>query len=458
MTGKNQDRIVGFVLKGFPRLSETFITNEIYLLEQLGYRIHIFAMRNPGESNLHENVKKIKAGVTYIPDYFWPHFGEFMRASLGQFLKKPLVFAGAFRHALQTGIRTRSMQPLKRFVQGAYLVHYHLARQNAASFTAANGRNGSANGAFSGRIAIAHFHAHFSHDPTTMTQYAAWLAGIPYSISAHAKDIYAQEERQLLDKIARARFVVTCTGFNQRYLENLNGSTTPIFKCYHGIDLTRFATPERFSHETRPRILSIGRFVPKKGFPVLLEALHDLKNAGLRFQCHLIGGGPQENHLRQLVRQYGLQDDVEILPALSQNELLAYYQKATVFALACEVQEDGDRDGIPNVMVEAMAMGVPVVSTEISGIPELITNRENGMLVPQRNPAALAEALRDVLTLPDFAQALAEAGRKSVEQEFDAFKNIRRVGFLLSQALDGKDKTAIALAPAETTEESVLAA
>jgi len=458
MTPINQDRVIGFVLKGFPRLSETFITNEIYLLEQLGFRIHIFAMRNPGESNLHENVKKIKAGVTYIPDYFWPHFAAFMRASLGQFVKKPGRFTGAFWHALQTGIRTRSMQPLKRFVQGVYLVHYHLALENAASFAPANARNGSANDALSGQVAIAHFHAHFSHDPTTMTLYASWLTGIPYSISAHAKDIYAQEKRQLIDKIARARFVVTCTGFNQKYMQNLNGSSTPVFKCYHGIDVTRFAVPDRSGREDVPRILSIGRFVPKKGFPVLLDALHRLKNEGLSFQCHLIGGGPLENQLRQFVQQYGLQGDVVLLPALAQNKLLAYYEKATVFALACEVQADGDRDGIPNVMVEAMAMGVPVVSTAISGIPELIVDRENGLLVPQRNAAALAKALKEVLTQPDFARALAKAGRDSVEQEFDAFKNIRRVGSLLSQALDGKPGTAIALPSAEVPEESALAA
>ena len=407
-------KIIGFILKGYPRLSETFIVNEILLLEKLGYRLHIFAMRNPGEAKVHDSVRRVRAKVTYIPDYFWRFCFSFIGANVHLWWNRPGLYWPAFRFALRRSWRQRSSSTIKRFAQAAYLVQKSLPGTS-----------------------VAHFHAHFSHGPTTVAYFAGWLTGMRYSFSAHAKDIYLQEHDFLREKIRRAQFVVTCTEFNRAYLARLGDEGAPVFRVYHGNDLQMFK-PERAqpSPARCPVILSVGRFVPKKGFPVLVRALQLLRQAGLHFRCCLIGGGPMKNELEKLALELGLQDWVTLLPQMSQTELLSYYRQADLFALACEVQDDGDRDGIPNVLVEAMAMGIPVVSTAISGIPELVENGVNGLLTPEKNPAALAAAIKTLLLQPELAQKLGAAGRAKVEREFDAHRNVEKIGELLRGALE----------------------
>lgn len=411
-TEKRQtENFIGFILKGYPRLSETFIVNEILLLEQLGHPLHIFAMRNPGEAKVHDSVRRVRAQVTYIPDYFWRFFIAFIGANVRLWLARPGVYWQAFRFAAGRSLRQRSSSTIKRFAQAAYLVQKKLPGSG-----------------------VAHFHAHFSHGPTTVAYFAGWLTGMNYSFSAHAKDIYLQEHDFLREKIRHACFVVTCTEFNRAYLSRVGGEDARVFRVYHGNDLQLFR-PEREKKTPAPVILSIGRFVPKKGFPVLLQALQRLRQAGVDFQAYLIGGGELKNELEKLIAALDLLGCVKLLPQMSQQELLAYYRQAAVFALACEVQEDGDRDGIPNVLVEAMAMGIPAVSTAISGIPELIENGVSGLLVPEKNPAALAEAINTLLQQPELARRLGGAGRARVEREFDAKRNIEKIGALLREAL-----------------------
>ncbi|NUO82312.1 glycosyltransferase, partial [candidate division KSB1 bacterium] len=344
------DKTIGFILKGYPRLSETFILNEILLLERLGFKLHIIAMRNPGETAVHENVKRVRAQVTYIPDYFWPFFFAFIKANVRLWWRKPGVYWSAFSFALLRSLRQFSSSTIKRFAQAAYLVENHL--NNRRDRDKAASRNGRC-----AQIDVAHLHAHFSHGPTTVAFFASWLTGMTYSFSAHAKDIYLQEHDFLRDKIAHARFVVTCTEFNKDYLQKVSGNAAPIFRCYHGLHLEAFTVPTKLHPTAVPNILSIGRFVPKKGFPVLLHALHRLRQQGLQFHCRIVGSGPMKDELLQLLSTLQMRDCVELLAPMPQEKLLEYYRHAELFALACEVQEDGDRDGIPNVLVEAMAMG-----------------------------------------------------------------------------------------------------
>ncbi len=409
------DKVFGFILKGYPRLSETFIVNEILLLEQFGLKLHIFAMRNPGEAKVHESVARVRAKVTYIPDYFWRFFFSFISTNVRLWWDRPQLYWPAFRFALWRSLRQRSSSTIKRFAQAAYLVQSSLPGTE-----------------------VAHFHAHFSHGPTTVAYFASWLTGMRYSFSAHAKDIYLQEHDFLREKIHRAAFVVTCTGFNRDYLLRVAGSDEPVFRVYHGNDLQLFK-PERATshHHDCPVILSVGRFVPKKGFPVLLHALHKLRQEGWHFYCNIIGGGPLQDELEQLRRRLGLDDCVELKRQMSQNELLTYYRQTDVFVLACEVQNDGDRDGIPNVLVEAMAMGIPVLSTAISGIPELVEHGVSGWLAPEKDPDALAEGLKTLLGQPELAQHLGRAGRAKVERDFDAQRNVEKIGTLLRRALAG---------------------
>jgi glycosyltransferase involved in cell wall biosynthesis len=369
-------------------------------------------MRNPGEAKVHENVRRVRAGVTYIPDYIWRCFFAFVGANFQLWRRRPSLYWQILRFALHRSIHERSTSALKRFLQAAYLVERDLPGSGAA-----------------------HLHAHFSHDPTTVAFFASWLTGIPYSFSAHAKDMYTQNQDFLLRKIEKASFVVTCTEYNKGYLHQIAGMAAPIFRCYHGVDLDFFVAPVKANSNPYPRILSIGRFVPKKGFLVLIRALHLLREKGFNFGCTIIGSGPMENDLRKLILDLELGDCIELLSPMSQHELLQYYESADLFALASEVQDDGDRDGVPNVIVEAMAMEIPVVSTNVSGIPESVIHGENGILVPEKDPSALSEGIAAVLNQPEMARQFGRAGRKKVEQEFDSLRNVHRIGAAFFQAI-----------------------
>ncbi|MDZ7266769.1 MAG: glycosyltransferase [candidate division KSB1 bacterium] len=420
---KTSPKVVAVILKGYPRLSETFITNEMLLLEQLGFQLHIFALRNPAEAKIHENVRRVQARVTYLPDYFWPEVRAFLKANLRLWWRRPKVYWQAFRYAAWRSLRQRSSSTIKRFAQAAYLVQNFLLLPDCKGAARA------------GRVDIAHFYAHFSHGPTTVAYFAKWLTGIGYSFSAHAKDIYLQEHDFLREKLLAASMVTTCTEYNRNHLQQIAGPGREILRCYHGLDTDFFCAPVKPRREGLPRILSIGRFVPKKGFPTLIQALHLLRQQGLEFRCHLIGGGELKEQLRTQIRSLGLHDCVELLPALSQHELLEYYCQADLFALACEVQSDGDRDGIPNVIVEAMAMEIPVVSTNISGIPECVDHGVTGLLVPEKNPQAFAAAMATLLRDPELARAFGRAGRAKVIREFDSRRNVEKIGNALRHAL-----------------------
>ena len=223
----------------------------------------------------------------------------------------------------------------------------------------------------------------------------------------------------------RAEFLVTCTGANEEHLQRLAPKGTKIYKIYHGLDTQLFANSAQdspiISDEKVPVVLSVGRLVKKKGFDFLIKACAILKERGRRFQCQIVGGGDGYTEtLVQLIKELGLEDTVNLHGAVTQEELRDIYQQATLFALPCLVVDNGDRDGIPNVLVEAMAMRVPVISTDISGIPELIDNNVNGLLVPEKNALAMADAIEKLLINPALRQQLGDAGRARVCQDFDS--------------------------------------
>ena len=410
---KTEKTTIGIILKAYPRLSETFIINEILRLEELGFKFHIFALRKPAEAVIHEMVQRVRAKVTYIPDYFWRSSVSLLSANVRLYLRNRLVYRQAFRFALQNSLKERNSSTIKRFVQAAYLVQNRLSQ-----------------------VRVAHLHAHFSHDPTTVAFFASLLSGITYSFSAHAKDIYLQDTAFLHLKSTGARFVVTCTEHNRQYLQRISGNGVPIFRSYHGVNLEFFSPPLNCRSCSVPLILSIGRLVPKKGFSVLIEALSLLARQGYRFQCKIIGSGPMETTLRRQISNLELDDCVELIPPMSHRQLRDHCHQANVFALACEVQSDGDRDGIPNVVVEAMATALPVVSTRISGIPECVEHGVTGFLVPEQDPGAFADAMAELLRDPELAHRFGQAGRSKVEKHFDVSKNVSQIGVLLRQVRD----------------------
>jgi glycosyltransferase involved in cell wall biosynthesis len=252
-------------------------------------------------------------------------------------------------------------------------------------------------------------------------------------VTAHAKDLYTTLPRNLRIRARAAKFVITCTRFNAAHLAGVLSQSLPgaphkgegIHVLYHGTDLKRFA-PDRSGVEA-DRILSVGRLVPKKGFRDLVDALALIDTKGLRVRADVYGGGPLRDELEARVDGLGLEGRLTFHGARLQDEIIAAYRRAAVFVLAPVVTDDGDRDGIPNVLVEAMASGVPVVATRISGIPELITDGIDGLLVREHDPAALAGAIERLLRDPGLAARLGRAGRVRVEREFDLVANTRRL-------------------------------
>jgi glycosyltransferase involved in cell wall biosynthesis len=272
---------------------------------------------------------------------------------------------------------------------------------------------------------VRHLHAHFCHGATTVTMFASELTGLRYSFTAHAKDIYQHGLNPgdlLQKKIQGAQFVTTCTGANQIYLANLMG-TDRLYKIYHGLDIHRFKPgPDKFTNVPEPmRIVSVGRYVEKKGFNYLLEACSLLKQRGHQFQCRIIGElGDQYLPLQQLRQQLDLEDCVTLGGPITHEDLALIYQQSDVFALPCQVLGNGDRDGIPNVLMEAMATGLAVVSTRISGIPELIESGKDGLLVAEKNSAEMADALQSLITDRQLITQLGIHARKTICEKFDA--------------------------------------
>lgn len=393
--------VMGMVLKGYPRISETFISNEIRLLETEGITVHIFSMRHPRENFTHKSVQAIKARVTYLPSEFWINLHRFLWPNLSAAILYPFGYIHSFGLACRRFWRNRNVMTFKHFFQAAYLVH-HAKDLN-----------------------MAHLHAHFAHSPTSVAMFASEICAIPFSFTAHAKDIYTSDATQLAEKIDKARFVVTCTKFNKSYLEKFVRHRHEIHCVYHGIDLELF-----FAHAvTRtPKapftFMTIARLVEKKGIPDILSALALLAREGFPFRYVLIGDGDDKALVERRVGELGLQDHVEMTGTMAHEQVLDRFQQADCFVLGCKVAQSGDRDGIPNVLAESMALGVPVIGTRVSGIPELVEHEETGLLVDASKPEELAAALKRIVTDHELRARVIPAARERVKEVFDNRKLI----------------------------------
>lgn len=415
---REDSRPIGYILKRYPRLSETFILNEIRALERLGTKLHIFSLMRVEGPLAHPTVREVQAEVTYFPAQWFAAAFAVLKAHAEIAAWAPSRYFHAILLALWWSVRSR--RPLsvwKQFLRSGYV---------------ASGCR---------RHDIRHLHAHFANAPATVARLAGLMCDIPHSFTTHAKDLYLTPQKVLRRRISSAQLVLTCTRNNLQYLcsfarpEDLG----KIHLVYHGIDLAEFTLPPTASDtpanagndEDAPLILSVGRLVPKKGMPDLIAACHLLMRRGVRFRSLIVGEGPLRGQLEAQIRDLGVGHRVELLGAMAHDRLVGFYERASIFALAPHVTEDGDRDGIPNVLAEAMAAGVPVVSTSVSGIPELIENGRTGLLVRPRNTEALANALECLLADPALSRRLAVAARQRIECGFECWETAKALQKLL---------------------------
>ncbi|GAB5470033.1 MAG: glycosyltransferase family 4 protein [Rhodospirillales bacterium] len=392
------------VLKGYPRLSETFIAQELLALEQAGLDLRLFSLRAPREAARHLIHAEIAAPVTYLPEYLHRAPRQVLAAWWRQ--RRRPGYARARAAFLRDLGRDRSRNRVRRFGQALVLADLLPAETD--------------------RI-----YAHFLHTPGSVSRYAALLTGLPWSCSAHAKDIWTTPEWDKREKLAELDWLVTCTAFGRDHLAALAPDAARVGLVHHGLDLKRFAAAQRpaatanGSDPAQPvRLLSVGRAVAKKGYDDLLQALAALPD-DLAWRLTHIGGGSEETALRQQAQSLGLAARIDWLGAQTQERVLVAYREADLFLLASKVTADGDRDGLPNVLMEAQSQGLACLATTLPGIEELIRDGETGRLVPPGDPAALAAALAALIRAPGERQALGRAGQARMAESFDAQVCIR---------------------------------
>ncbi len=365
------------LLKGYPRLSETFIAQELLGLERAGLDLVLVSMRRPTDKKRHPVHDEIQAPVVYLPEYLHEEPWRVAKAVLAA-LARP-GFWRAFCKFLPDLAHDFTRNRFRRFGQALVLAKEW---PHGAEW----------------------LHAHFIHTPASVAAYASLITGVPWTCSAHAKDIWTSPDWELRGKLAQVRWAVTCTHSGYEHLQSLAVDPSRVHLSYHGLDLDRFGTfhgqrsQADGSDPANPAvILSIGRAVEKKGYDTLLKALA-LLPSDLAWRFEHIGGGDKLPELEALANDLGIAGRIIWKGALAQREVLEHYRRADLFALACRIADDGDRDGLPNVLVEASSQGLPCISTNISGIPELIVSGTNGLLVEQDQPEAFARALETVDT------------------------------------------------------------
>jgi glycosyltransferase involved in cell wall biosynthesis len=410
-------RPLGLLVKTYPKLSETFILEEILGLERLGMALRLYALRAPTDSIVHPDVARVRAPLTVAPQWQRGHRREIAVRHLRLFAAAPVRYLRALLAALG---RHRAGE----FAQAGWLA-LQLRRDG-----------------------IAHLHTHFISTPADVAELAATISALPFSISAHAKDIYLSDAADLRRKLEAARFTVTCTEFNRQTL----AAAAPralVRRMYHGVDGEQFhprrrtAPPSPPSPPLPPLILSVGRLRAKKGLDTLIDACRLLHERGEAFQCEIIGYGEEHERLLARLLRHGLTGVVSLAGKQPRGQVIAAYARAAVYVQPSRIAQDGDRDGIPNVLLEAMAMGVPVVATGVSGIPELIRDGINGVLVAPDDAQALADAIARLLRAPALGAPLAHAARATVTQSFDNDHNLQ----LLCDLLHRHGGTSIAVNP-----------
>ncbi|MFC1829594.1 glycosyltransferase family 4 protein [Thermodesulfobacteriota bacterium] len=409
--------VLGMILKGYPRISETFISNEIFLLEKLGFSIHIFSMRKPRETFSHQSVNKIQAPAAYLPETLLRPLPRLMCHNLLLAVKNPKEYVRALKTAAKRFLRTRKSATIKHLLQAGYLVNHLLPNSG-----------------------VTHLHAHFAHSPTSVALFTSRLSGLPFSFTGHAKDIYTSDPRQLKEKIGLARFVITCTEYNRRHLEGISKTeSTPIHRVYHGIDTDLFSGDRQEKSDKKGaepyQILTVARLTSKKGLPTVYRAVRHLSDQGFQVRHTLIGDGEDRRKILSMVRELGLSGIAQCIGTQPHHVVLDHYRRADLFVLGCEVAPNGDRDGIPNVFLESMAMGVPVVATRVSAIPELVEDNRTGLLVSPGNPAEMADAMARLLTDTDLRQRIVTGAKHRVEQDFNNRELIQDLAEIYEQAV-----------------------
>jgi glycosyltransferase involved in cell wall biosynthesis len=423
---------IAYLLNFFPMISETFIISEIQNLKNLGVKINIYSLFHPESSEVRQDVKELLLITNYVSDEM--NFRTLLSNHLYFLFRRPrayfqtLIFA--FEHRNQSSLFRTFLTLLRTKNAGDrhkisphdrqnVLVHFILTPPLARRI-------------LKGQFDL--IHAQYANATASFAMLASMLTKIQYIITTHATDLFVKPEL-LSEKFKRARLVITCTKYNQEYIREkyplVNAENVHVI--YHGLNVNAFQMSFPRRVQKHPVLLSIGRLVPKKGFRHLLRACKILKEREIPFACTIIGDGPDRGQLELYVRLNQLTDFVSFVGAIPPTQVRDYYEGANIFVLPCVIDSSGDRDGIPNVIAEAMAMELPVISTTISGIPEIVINGETGILVDPNEIDLLVDAVLDLSKNPEKALQMGRKGRERILNVFDMNNHFQELATLLQK-------------------------
>ncbi len=406
-----------YIIGRYPELTTTFIEREISMLQQIG-NIHVQAIsiRYPlTPSAISPEQNQLREDTLYLvpKDLLKFNFLAFFLGNVRFLLLRPRIYFGTLIYLLtheHPNLKTRLMT-IVHFWQGVYAA-YILHRRD-----------------------FDHIHAHFIDRAAVVALVVGRLLDKPYSLTAHASNIF-RKKILIREKIVNTKFMVTVSQYNKAYmLKNYPGlNPEKIYVLHPWVDLTRFIPPQSRPEHPRLNILSVGRLVEKKGHSYLVEACRLLRDRGVDFECRIAGNGPLKTTLEQKIKAYDLTDRVFLLGGQPQHEILNLLTTwADVFALPCVIAQDGDRDGIPVALAEAMAMELPVISTDLVGIGELV-HSQAGILVPPHDSVKLADALQELVAIsPEERAEMGRRGRMIVDTEFNLQKGVSQLAKLFQE-------------------------
>ncbi len=381
---------IGYVVKMYPRYSETFIVSEILAHEAAGLDLEIFSLRPPVDAHFQNIISRVKSPVAYIPSH----------TPDSEVLWDALTSAGSSLPGFWGVLGRCGKEPVKNVYQAVLLAQLLRSR------------------------GITHVHAHFASLATTVGRMASAFAGLPYTFTVHAKDLFhdSVDLMEFSRKLQDAEATVTVSDYNLRFLLERHGTAAKkVHRIYNGLHLDQFSfkSPAPENQE----IIAVGRLVEKKGFRDLISACGLMRDAGQNVHCSIVGSGALEPELRAQITHMQLEDHVKLLGPLPQNEVIAMMRNARVLAAPCVDGSDGNREGLPTVLIEAMALGTPCVATSVTGIPEIVVHEQTGLLTAPHDVTGLADALARLLGDDRLCVRLAANARTLVEDRFDAHRN-----------------------------------
>jgi glycosyltransferase involved in cell wall biosynthesis len=381
---------LAYLFERFPAFTKTFCAREVAELYRQNYRVPVFSIRRPNDERP-VNIPLDEVAIHYLPD------------SNSPFFKIPTRWAARrFADHWQKEVDSRDKH---RFFEAIYL------------------------GNRLKKAGTKHLHVHFAGMAARTAWWIKKLFGISYSFTGHANDIFVEKPDQrvpLKSLVAEARFVVSVSDYGVQYLKSrFPFAANKIYRVYNGVDLAQFIPAEPAARSAH--IISVGRLIPKKGYAELVEACSLLNQQELDFRCTIIGGGPEHLPLRQLITARGLDQKIELVGPKSQIEIVQSLAQSQVFVFPAQRDETGDQDNLPTVLIEAMASGLPVVSSGLAGIPEIIVDQINGILVPPQTPEALASAIRSLLLDPKKRERLGASGLSTVREKFNLVATVQEL-------------------------------